>query len=148
MGALAGLAARLWAWMCANAALLLQPSMVIDLPFGLVRASSSWPLAALACPRRACHSVAVGSHAMPCKCWTRLGVKCCFMDFKGRRSNSVLQPVPKGGRPVPAQHCRRCYYPIWHESTLPAPQVEPSVGPNCWDRFRSWFSLGASKVQF
>lgn len=127
-----GLAARLWAWPCADAALLLQPSMVMDLPFGPVCASSSWPLAAVVCPHGTCHSVAVGSHAMPCKWWTQLGVKCRFMDFKGRRSDSVLQSdLPKGGQPVPAWHCRRSYHLIWRESPLPAPQVELSVGPNC-----------------
>lgn len=143
------LVGRLWAWPCASAALLLQPSVVMDLPFGLVRASSSWPLAATACPRSAHHSVAVGFLAMPCRCRTRLGVKCHFTDYKGGISALVLQPdLPTGGRPVPAWHCWRSCHLIWCERPLPAPQLESSVSPNCWDTLWSWFSLGSPSCSF
>lgn len=119
LGAHPGLVARVCAWLCVDSAQLLQPIMVMDLPSGLVCAISSWPLVAFACPCGAHCSMAVGSYAMPCKCQTRLGVRYPFLDFKGRKSNSVLQPdLPGGGWPEPVWHFWRSYHLICHESTF------------------------------
>lgn len=70
------------AWPCVDSAQLLQPTVVMALPSGLVCASSSWPLVAFARPCGAHCSVAVGSHAMPYKCQTRLGVRCPLWILK------------------------------------------------------------------
>lgn len=72
LGALPVLAARVCAWLCVDSAQLLQPTVVMDLPSGLVCASSSWPLVAHTLPVLVVHTAAWLKVPMPCHASARL----------------------------------------------------------------------------